>query len=45
MTAERVAKNFERMVITSEPLKKFSNGRPEQRSQIRKRNGANNIKS
>ena len=29
MTAERLAKNFERMVITSERLKKFSNGRPE----------------
>ena len=30
MTAERLAKNFEQMVITSEWLKKFSNGRPEQ---------------
>ena len=29
MTAERLAKNFERMVITSERLKKFPNGRPE----------------
>ena len=29
MTAERLAKNFERMVITSERLKKNSNGRPE----------------
>ena len=29
MTAEQLAKNFERMVITSEQLKKFSNGRPE----------------
>ena len=29
MTAERLAKNFERMVITSERLKKISNGRPE----------------
>ena len=29
MTAEQLAKNFERMVITSERLKKFSNGRPE----------------
>ena len=29
MTAERLAKNFERMVITSERQKKFSNGRPE----------------
>ena len=29
MTAERLAKNFEQMVITSEWLKKFSNGGPE----------------
>ena len=29
MTAERLVKNFERMVITSERLKKFPNGRPE----------------
>ena len=29
MTAERLAKNFERMIITSERLKKFPNGRPE----------------
>ena len=29
MTAERLAKNFERMVITSERLKKLPNGRPE----------------
>ena len=29
MTAEQLAKNFERMVITSERLKKFPNGRPE----------------
>ena len=29
MTAERLAKNFKRMVITSERLKKFPNGRPE----------------
>ena len=32
MTAERLAKNFERMVITSERLKKFPNGRPERLS-------------
>ena len=37
MTAERLAKNFERMVITSERLKKFSNGRPE------RLNGRSNI--
>ena len=29
MTAERLEKNFERMVITSKRLKKFSNGRHE----------------
>ena len=29
MTAERLAKNFKQMVITSERLKKFSNSRPE----------------
>ena len=29
MTAERLVKNFERMVIRSEWLKKISNGRPE----------------
>ena len=29
MTAEWLSKNFEQMVITSERLKKFSNGRPE----------------
>ena len=29
MMAERLAKNFEWMVITAERLKKFSNGRPE----------------
>ena len=27
--AERLVKNFERMVITAERLKKISNGRPE----------------
>ena len=32
MTAERLAKNFERMIITSERLKKFPNGRPERLS-------------
>ena len=37
MTAERLAKNFEQMVITSEWLKKFSNGRPE------RLNGGSNI--
>ena len=37
MTAERLAKNFEQMVITSEWLKKFSNGGPE------RLNGRSNI--
>ena len=29
MTAEWLAKNFKQLVITSERLKKFPNGRPE----------------
>ena len=29
MTAEWLAKNFKQLVITSERLKKFANGRPE----------------
>ena len=37
MAAERLAKNFQRMVITSERLKNFSNGRPE------RLNGRSNI--
>ena len=37
MAAERLAKNFQRMVITSERLKKFSNGRP------KRLNGRSNI--
>ena len=36
MTDERLAKNFERMVITSERLKKFSNSRPEPGDEVSK---------